>query len=380
MDAFYASVEERDRPELSGKPIIVGGNPKGRGVVAAASYRARTFGVHSAMPISKALRLCPEAIFLPPRIAYYAEVSNKIHKIFKKYTPLVEPLSLDEAFLDVSGCEQLFGDAIAIGKQIKEEIKDKLKLCASVGIAPNKFVAKIASDIGKPDGFLVVKSKEVQAFLDPLPVRRLWGLGKAGEQILIQKGIFTLKQVRQNSSAMFHGLFGKWGNQLWEFSQGQDERAVIPDHEIKSISNEMTFQKDLQNFAQIQSHLVALTEQVAWRLRRRGLSGHTVEIKIRFSDFKTITRSQTLGKASHTTQDLLRIALGLLKKNLSKNRPVRLIGMGISQLVSPGEVQGELFVDEDRQKQQRIDAATDLIRSKYGESALKRGRGGASIP
>ncbi len=378
MDAFYASVEERDRPDLFGKPIIVGGNPKGRGVVAAASYKARTFGVHSAMPISKALRLCPEATFFPPRILYYAEISKQIHKIFKKYTPLVEPLSLDEAFLDVSGCEALFGDAVVIGKRIKAEIKDKTKLCASVGIAPNKFVAKIASDLGKPDGFLVVESGAVQDFLDPLPVRRLWGLGKTGAKIFTERGIFTLKQVRQQSRAMLHGYFGTWGDQLWEFARGQDVRAVISDHEIKSISNEMTFQKDVHDFDLIQSHLVALSEQVAWRLRCHGLSGYTVTIKVRFSDFKTITRARSLSHASQTTQNLLHIALALLKTNRPKNRPIRLIGMRVSHLVSDDEIQGELFMDEDRQKQKRIDAATDLIRCKYGASALKRGGGAVS--
>lgn len=378
MDAFYASIEERDRPDLRGKPVIVGGSPKGRGVVAAANYKARAFGVHSAMPASKARRLCPDAIFLPPRIDYYAEVSEKIQNIFKKYTPLVEPLSLDEAFLDVTGCEKLFGDSEAIGKRIKQEIKEEIGLCASVGIAPNKFLAKVASDLGKPDGFLVVKPEDIQAFLDPLPVGRIWGVGKASDQVLAQKGIRTINQLRQQPRQILHELFGKWGDQLWEFAHGRDGREVIPDHEIKSISNETTFEKDLDDFDPLRSHIVALTEQVAWRLRRHNLSARTVEIKIRFADFKTITRSQTLPKATHTTQDLLRVALDLLKTNLEKkHRPVRLVGMGVSHLVFGELIQGDLFLDEARQKQQRIDAATDLIRSKYGESALKRGGGEA---
>lgn len=378
MDAFYASIEERDRPELIGKPVIVGGSPKGRGVVAAANYKARTFGVHSAMPASKARRLCPEAVFLPPRIDYYAEVSEQIHLIFKKYTPLVEPLSLDEAFLDATGSEKLFGDSEAIGQRIKQEIKDETRLCASVGIAPNKFLAKVASDLGKPDGFLVVKPEDVQAFLDPLPVRRLWGVGKAGERVLTQRGIRTIYQLRQQPRLMLRDLFGKWGDQLWAFAHGRDDRAVIPDHQVKSISNETTFEKDLHDFDLLKSHLTALTEQVAWRLRRHNLFAKTVEIKIRFSDFKTVTRSQTLPKASHTTQDFLKVAIALLKTNLSKRKgPVRLVGMGLSHLDSGERVQGELFLDEAMQKQQRIDAATDLIRLKYGKSALKRGGGGA---
>lgn len=374
MDAFYASIEERDRPALRGKPVIVGGNPKGRGVVAAANYKARSFGVHSAMPTSKAMRLCPEAIFLPPRISYYSEVSEQIHQIFNHYTPQVEPLSLDEAFLDVSGTEQLFGDAVAIGKQIKQEIKTTLDLCASVGIAPNKFVAKVASDLGKPDGFLVIKAEDVQAFLDPLPVRRLWGLGKTGDQLLEKKGIRTIHQLRHQPRLLLHQLFGKWGEQLWAFAHGRDERAVIPDRAVKSISNETTFEKDLDEIDLLRSHLVALTEQVAWRLRRQDLSAQTVKIKIRFSDFKTITRSQTLSQATQTTHDLLRVAINLLNAALSKkHRPVRLLGMGAGNLVSGKRIQGELFLDEALQKQQRIDATTDLIRLKYGASALKRG-------
>ncbi|MFQ5579395.1 MAG: DNA polymerase IV [Nitrospiria bacterium] len=379
MDAFYASIEERDRPELRGNPVIVGGSPEGRGVVAAANYAVRAFGVHSAMPASKARRLCPEAVFLPPRIGCYAEVSEQIHLIFKKYTPLVEPLSLDEAFLDTTGSEKLFGDSELIGQSIKQDIKDETRLCASVGIAPNKFVAKVASDLGKPDGFLVVKPKDVQAFLDPLPVRRLWGIGKAGERVLTQRGVRTIYQLRQLSRLMLRELFGSWGDQLWAFSRGRDDRAVIPDHQVKSISNETTFEKDLQDFDLLKSHLVALTEQVAWRLRRQNLFARTVEIKIRFSDFKTVTRSKTLTKASRTTQDFLKAAVALLKANLLKRkRPVRLVGMGLSHMDDSEGIQGELFLDEARQKQQRIDAATDLIRSKYGASALKRGGGGVS--
>ncbi len=374
MDAFYASIEERNRPELFGKPVIVGGSPEERGVVAAANYKAREFGVHSAMPAKKARKLCPDATFLTPRIHYYAEISEQIHHIFKRYTPLVEPLSLDEAFLDATGSEKLFGDSETIGRRIKQEIKEELHLCASVGIAPNKFVAKVASDLGKPDGFLVVKPQDVQAFLAPLPVRRLWGVGKVGEQVLAKKGIRTIGQLRQQPRRMVQGLFGLWGGQLWDFAHGRDDRAVIPDHQVKSISNEKTFEKDLHDFDVLKSHLVALTEQVAWRIRRHDLFAQTVEIKIRFSDFKTITRSKTLSKASHTTQDLLRVAVDLLKTNLKKKHlGVRLVGMGVSHLVSGEQVQGELFLDEANQKQKRIDVATDLIRSKYGKSALKRG-------
>lgn len=290
MDAYYASIEERERPELRGKPVIVGGNPKGRGVVAAANYMARKFGVHSAMPSSRACRLCPEAVFLPSRIHYYAEVSEQIHKIFKDYTPLVEPISLDEAFLDVSASEKCYGSAEAIGKGIKQRIKEEIRLTASVGIAPSKFVAKVASDLGKPDGFVVVKSGDIQAFLDSLPVGRLWGVGKVTDRVLEEKGIRTIKQLRQQPCRTLHDLLGKWGDHLWGLAHGRDDRPVIPDQEAKSISHETTFETDHHSFDLLRSSMVELTEQVARRLRRHGLRARTVEIKIRFADFKTITR------------------------------------------------------------------------------------------
>lgn len=374
MDAFYASVEERERPELKGRPVIVGGSPKGRGVVAAANYKAREFGVHSAMPASKAVRLCPEAVFLPSRIDFYAAVSEQIQKIFHDYTPLVEPLSLDEAFLDVTASEKRFGGAEAIGKTIKRRIKEEIRLTASVGIAPNKFVAKVASDLGKPDGFVVVQPGGVQAFLDPLPVSRLWGVGKVTGRLLEQKGLRTIEQLRQQPSGMLHDLLGKWGDHLWELAQGRDDRVVVPDREAKSISHETTFEIDHHEIGPLRSCVVELAEQVARRLRRHGLSARTVEIKIRFADFKTITRSQTLAKATDTTRDLVVTAVELLKTNLpKKHRGVRLIGMGVSHLMSGEPAQGELFLDEATQKQRRIDAASDLIAAKYGDSALRRG-------
>jgi DNA polymerase-4 len=383
MDAFYASVEERERPELKGKPVIVGGSPQRRGVVAAANYKAREFGVHSAMPSSKAYRLCPEAIFLPSRIDYYAEVSEQIHSILQNYTPLVEPISLDEAFLDVTASEKLYGGAEAIGKGIKERIKKELRLIASVGIAPNKFVAKVASDLGKPDGFLVVRPNAVQAFLDPLPVGRLWGVGKVTGQLLQQKGIRTIQQLRLQPPRMLHDLLGKWGDHLRELAHGRDDRTVIPDQEAKSISHETTFETDHHAFPLLRSCIVELTEQVARRLRRQGLRARTVDIKIRFADFKTITRSHTLSNATQTTQDLVRAAVDLLKAGLpEKHDGVRLIGMGVSQLAAGELAQGELFLDEATQKQRRIDAAADLIALRYGESAIKRGGGisGESSP
>src|SRR5512136_2361752 len=243
MDAFYASVEERDRPELVGKPVIVGGSPEKRGVVSAANYVARKYGVHSAMPAATARRLCPEGIFLPPRIGYYAEVSGQIREIFERFTPLVEPLSLDEAFLDVTGSEQLFGPAIEIGRQIKQAVREETRLIVSVGVAPNKFLAKIASDLKKPDALVVVEPGQVQEFLDPLPVERLWGVGKQSSKVFERLGIRTIAQLRQWPLDALQARFGSGGEHLWNLAHGRDDRPVEPQQEVKSISNETTFER-----------------------------------------------------------------------------------------------------------------------------------------
>jgi DNA polymerase IV len=271
MDAFYASVEERDRPELAGRPLIVGGTPQGRGVVAAANYAVRMFGVHSAMPTSTALRLCPQAIVIPPRLDYYAEISEQIREILYRFTPLIEPLSLDEAFLDVTGSEALFGPSVEIGRRIKREIRTSVRLVASVGIAPNKFLAKIASDLEKPDGFVVVDPAGVQAFLDPLPAGRLWGVGRVTGQALEQLGVRTIADVRQMPVEVLQQHFGKGGEHIWQLANGIDERRVIPDREAKSISHETTFAVDIGDREVLHAWLVELAEQVGRRLRRHEL-------------------------------------------------------------------------------------------------------------
>jgi DNA polymerase IV len=343
-------------------------------VVAAASYKAREYGIHSAMPAARAKRLCPDAVFLPSRIEYYAQVSELIHAVFKRYTPLVEPLSIDEAFLDVTQSETLFGGAEAIGRRIKEEIRNETGLTASVGIAPNKFVAKVASDIGKPDGFVVVPEEGIREFLDPLPVRRLWGVGKVTDRMLEEKGIRTIRQLRDQPRPRLNDLLGKWGDHLWELAHGIDPRPVVPDHEAKSISHETTFETDLTDFDELRRHLIEMVEQVAGRLRRHDLRARTVEIKIRFPDFKTITRSKTLPEATDLTEDLVRVATLLLEKHLPrKHAGVRLLGMGVGQLESGEPFQGDLFADKRTERQSRLDAASDRIRDKFGDAALKRG-------
>jgi DNA polymerase IV len=247
MDAFYASVEEREHPDLAGKPLIVGGMPAGRGVVAAANYEVRKYGVHSAMPTATALRLCPQATVIPPRLSFYAEVSGQIRDIFDHYTPLVEPLSLDEAFLDVTGSEALFGASVDIGREIKLAIRKDLHLTASVGVAPNKFLAKIASDIDKPDGFVVVDEDRVQDFLDPLPVGRLWGVGRVTSRVFDRLGIETIGDVRRVPVDEMRQHFGQTGEHLWQLAHGIDERRVVPDRDAKSISHETTFAEDISD-------------------------------------------------------------------------------------------------------------------------------------
>src|SRR5208283_2366547 len=360
MDAFYASVEERDRPELVGKPVIVGGSPEKRGVVSAANYVARKYGVHSAMPSATAHRLCPHGIYLPPRIDYYAEVSRHIRDIFERFTPLVEPLSLDEAFLDVTGSEGLFGPAVEIARQIKQLVRAEIRLVVSVGVAPNKFLAKIASDLKKPDALVVVEPGHEQEFLDPLPVERLWGVGKQSSKVFERMGIRTIGQLRQWPLDVLQARFGSSGEHLWNLAHGRDDRPVVPEREAKSISHETTFEHDIADMDVLRAWLVDLVEQVGCRMRRHGLRGRTVHLKVRFADFSLITRSQTLPEPTDITDELWRTADELLCQRLPAGHlPVRLLGMGVSGLDDSGTVQGMLFDREERQKQTRLDVVAD---------------------
>jgi DNA polymerase-4 len=371
MDAFYASIEERERPELVGKPVIVGGRPEKRGVVSAANYIARKYGVHSAMPSVVAHRLCPQGVYLPPRISYYAEISRQIRDIFERFTPLVEPLSLDEAFLDVTGSEQLFGSATEIGQKIKKAVRDETGLVVSVGVAPNKFLAKIASDFKKPDGFFVVE--HVQEFLDPLPIERLWGVGKQSSKVFERLGIRTIGQLRQWPIDTLISRFGSQGERLWQLAHGIDNDPVVPEREAKSISHETTFEQDIDDLEVLRAWLVELTEQVAWRLRRHELKGRTVHLKVRFADFSLITRSQTLPSPTDITDELWQTADEMLCHRLPPNRqPIRLIGMGVSGFDTTGLVQGLLFDQDERKRQADLDVAADQIREKFGLGALRR--------
>ena len=373
MDAFYASIEERENPQLKGRPVIVGGPAQGRGVVSAANYAARKFGIHSAMPMVTALRLCPDVIRLPVRMGLYAEVSQQIHAIFARYTPQIEPLALDEAFLDVTASEKLFHGARTIAQAIKQDIQQELDLVASVGMAPNKFVAKIASDIRKPDGYVVVEAGEVQAFLDPLPVSRLWGAGKVTVALFERMGIRTIGQLRRQSKEWLLSHFGQSGEHLWRLANGMDEREVISEGQAKSISHETTFAVDLCNKSVLSAWLLHLTEQVASRLRRYQLKGRTVTLKLRQHDFKTVTRSHTLAMETDNTDQLWQVTRKLFDDNWNGKIPIRLIGMGVSGLdqLQAGMQQGDLFMNASAAK---IDQLADSINSRFGPSTLQRGR------
>ena len=373
MDAFYASVEIRDHPELKGLPVVVGGDPKQRGVVAAASYPARKFGIHSAMPSATAVRLCPDLIFLKARHTYYAEVSFQIRQIFERYTPVVEPLALDEAFLDVTASQRLWGDAENIGRKIKSDIKRELDLTASVGIAPSKFVAKLASDLQKPDGFVVVAPRKVQTVLDPLPVSKIWGVGKAGERQLQKLGITTIKQLRGYPKDDLEHKFGTWGTHIWRLANGLDDRSVVTDGEAKSISHETTFSDDLSDKEVLSAVLLDLTEQVAIRLRRHQRLAHTIQLKVRFADFQTITRARTVQTTTNISSEIWQTAHSLLVTVLQeRSDPIRLLGVGVSGLEQLHGEQPDLF-DQDRIKQRELDNITDQINERFGSRVLRRG-------
>jgi DNA polymerase-4 len=375
MDAFYASVEERDDPCLVGKPVIVGGTAAGRGVVAAANYEARKFGVHSAMAAARAVLLCPHAMFIKPRMNRYAEVSQQIRAIFEEFTPLIEPLSLDEAFLDVTASESLFGSSADIGHRIQQRIGAELGLVASVGVAPNKFLAKIASDLRKPRGFVIVEPGQEQAFLDPLPVGRIWGVGKVTGQVFERLGIRTIGQLRQLSLDSLAEIFGASGEHYWRLAHGIDERKVIPDREAKSISHETTFSEDIADIELLGAWLVELAEQVARRLRRHELRARTVDIKVRFADFKTITRSVTLTAPTDITQELLAAGQTLLSLLPANHLPMRLLGFGVSGFAASSRLQRQLFDEPDRERHRALDQVADVLAGKFGRAALRRGGG-----
>ncbi|MCY4050106.1 MAG: DNA polymerase IV [Gammaproteobacteria bacterium] len=380
MDAFYASVEERENPEIRGRPLIVGGLPDKRGVVSAANYPAREFGIHSAMPSALAVQKCPDLLIVSPRHALYRKVSKQIVDIFSRYTPIIEPLSLDEAFLDCSGSEKLYGDSIRIGKQIKSVIANELKLIASVGIAPNKFLAKLASDEGKPDGFTVIMAEQVQSFLDPKPINRLWGIGKVSSARFQSSGIKTIKDFRLADPIIIRNLLGQDATKIQKLACGIDNRKVTPDSEVKSISQETTFAQDISDYRAIESTAIYLTESVCYRLREANLEGRVIKVKIRFADFNTISRSRTLESPSNRTQIAWKIVRYLIAEELQDQTfKVRLIGIGVSGFDSEPSQQSSIFdhIEQNNQSANSsgdIDYLTDEIRNRFGRDVIQLGR------
>jgi DNA polymerase-4 len=376
MDAFYASVEQRDRPELRGLPVIVGGSAEGRGVVCAASYEARKFGVHSAMPAVTARRLCPQGVFLPPRMDHYARIARHIRQIFLCFTPLVEPLSLDEAFLDVKGCEGLFGPAPDIARQVKQRIREETGLIASVGVAANKFLAKLATDLGKPDGLVIVEPDRVDEVLAPLPVGRLWGVGAKGEKRLHSLGLHTIGQLAALPEKAVVDQLGEAGRHIWQLAHGWDDRPVVPDEEAKSVSTETTFARDIDDREVLRGWLLELVEQLGIRLRQHGLCTRTIDLKVRTSEFRTYLRSLTLPEATNITTVIWQAAVRLFEQRVPRDwLPLRLLGVGASGLVRAGSVQKQLFDEEWRDRQRALDQAVDGIRRQFGSGAIRRGGG-----
>ena len=370
MDAFYASVEERDRPELKGKPLIVGGTT-GRGVVAAASYAVRRFGVHSAMPISTALRLCPQAICVHPRMVRYQEVSKEVFAVFHDFTPLVEGLSLDEAFLDVTASRRLLGDGVVIAAEVRRRILAKTGLTASVGIGPNKLLAKIASDLNKPDGLCRIGPDNLHDILDGLPVQRLFGVGQKSLSAVHAANIRTFGDLRKADDETLWRAFGRHGKTMRDRAAGIDDRPVEPDREEKSISAEETFPSDIRDHAALRRQLLRLADRTASRLRAHGLAAGQVNVKIRRTDFTTYSRQRTVAPPTQDTAVVARLAQSLLDEWLVSQpaAAVRLLGVGVGDLQMPG--QADLF-SPGPAKATRLDATVDGIRERFGANGVTR--------
>ena len=372
MDAFFASVEQHDRPELAGLPLVVG-HAGARGVVAAASYEVRRFGVRSAMPMSTALRLCPTAVCVPPRIARYREVSGQVFAVFREITPLVQGLSLDEAFLDVTASTRLLGEPPAIARRIKEQIRARTGLTASVGVATNKLIAKIASDLDKPDGLTVVALERVRAVLDPLSVRRLPGLGrKLGEKVQAA-GVRTLGDLRTAPEAVLWPLFGRDTPRMRERAAGIDERPVLTDLEEKSLSAEDTFARDLSDPRELDTHLCRLAAKAGERLRRKGLMAGRIGVKIRCHDFATFTRQRSIAPPAQEERAIREVARDLLRRWLTEHRgaKLRLLGIVLTELAPAAQI--GLFESAPDGASERLDVALDQVRERFGSRALRRG-------
>lgn len=382
MDAFYAAIEIIDDPSLRGKPVIVGSPPDQRGVVSTASYEARKFGVRSAMPSRTAGRLCPTGIFLPPRMGRYLEVSEHIMQIIETFSPMIETVSVDEAFVDIGGILRRYGTAKNVALEMKSRIRTETGLTASVGVAPNKFLAKLGSDLNKPDGLTIVpeEPEAIWKFLEPLPVSRIWGVGKVTGEALARQGITLIGHIQQWSVARLSSLLGPvLAEHIHELAFGRDQRPVVTEYEAKSISSENTFLEDCSDRDVLRQTLVEQVEHVGRRLRRSGKLARVGQLKLRYDDFQTVTRQQTFDAPTSSDRNFIACALGLFEKQ-KVSRPIRLIGFGVSDFPGGDSAVSDqpfLFAEMDpnrrSEKDTRLDRAVDRLRDQFGESALKRG-------
>jgi DNA polymerase-4 len=374
MDAFYAAVEQRDNPELRGKPVVVGGGSN-RGVVAAASYESRVFGIRSAMPMAEARHRCPDLCRVAPRMSHYQAVSREIFRIFREFTPLVEGLSLDEAFLDVTASRKLFGSGQRIAREIKDRIHERTELTASVGVAGSKLVAKIASDLDKPDGLVVITQDNLHEKLDPLPVAVIPGIGKETQARLSRISIRTIADLRQAGNHDLEPVFGRFSQKTRDRAAGIDDRPVVPSRAEKSISTEETYDLDLADRGDMERQLLRLAERTSGRLRKAGLVAGTIQVKIRQSDFQTCTRQTSVQPPGNGTDQIFEIARQLLRSWLAKNpgARVRLLGVGGSNLGPAG--QDDLFAGQAADSGTEVERAVDEIRDRFGNSSVSRARG-----
>ena len=374
MDAFFAAIEELDHPEYRGKPVVVGADPKGgkgRGVVSTCNYEARKYGIHSAMPISQAYKRCPFAIYVFPRGSRYGEISQKLFTILSEFTPKVEPISVDEAFMDITGCIRLLGSPEEIAQKIKQRIKDELHLTASIGIAPVKFVAKIASDLRKPDGLVIVEPGKVIEFLQPLPISRMWGVGKKTEVQLKTMGIHTIGDLAKLSQDAVIKKFGKSGLHFWTLANGIDERGVESDHSVKSVSLENTFDEDVSDEKIIEQTINAIADNLGRILRKKQVKGKTITLKIRLHDFSTFTRSHSFGSYLDSSQLISETALKLYHNFQKAGKKVRLLGIAVSNLNTHCDEQLGFF-DAYHKEDQKIDQVIDLVQNKFGPDLIKK--------
>ena len=374
MDAFFAAVEQNDNPRLKGKPVVIGADPKegkGRGVVSTCSYEARKFGIHSAMPISQAYRLCPQAAFLRGSHSRYSEISDQIFRILYDFTPDIEPISIDEAFLDITGTYHFYKTPKDTCQKIRERVHSETGLTASIGIAPVKMVAKIASDLCKPDGLLEIAQEDVLNFLWPLPIEKLWGVGPKTKNFLNQKGIYLIGDLAKVSRERLIDDLGEHGDHLFNLANGIDERDVVFDEEVKSVGHEHTFEKDTSDKELVNKTLLHLSEKVSRRLRQDELKGRTVTLKVRLKGFKTYTRALTLPESTNFIEDIFMTAQGLFKGLYTQGTFIRLLGVRVTNFKNL-YIQENLFEDKGKDRKERVHKAVDNIKDKFGERSIHR--------